>query len=263
MRCIYPSTSLLAGKVLIGGSFTTVNGLSQTNIARLNADGSLDTTFVASADGIIRAMAIQNDDSVLIAGEFSNVNGSPANRLARLSGTGAVDSSFASALFPGIGDSNSVAIQDDGRIIVVGQFLTANGLTRHPLHCVCCHGAVDPTINFGDEREWRYQRGRDSAGRSVCCAGRRIHPVHNDQSAPYLTRIYGGSVTGSGKFEFTSAYQVTEDGLQASSRCDAPAAPADRIRTAVAVSRSNSTPAGAAVRSQLHDGCHERILRAR
>ena len=39
---------------------------------------------------------------------------------------------------------------------------------------------------------------------------------YNGQSAPYLTRIYGGSVTGSGKFEFTSAaYQANENGLQA------------------------------------------------
>jgi Domain of unknown function (DUF5122) beta-propeller len=33
------------GKVLIGGAFTLVNGLPQTNVARLNPDGSLDGSF--------------------------------------------------------------------------------------------------------------------------------------------------------------------------------------------------------------------------
>ena len=33
------------GKVLIGGDFTTVNGTNRNGIARLNADGSLDSSF--------------------------------------------------------------------------------------------------------------------------------------------------------------------------------------------------------------------------
>ncbi len=33
------------GKVLIGGLFNTYNGVQQKGIARLNVDGSLDTTF--------------------------------------------------------------------------------------------------------------------------------------------------------------------------------------------------------------------------
>jgi hypothetical protein len=33
------------GKLLIGGRFTTVNGVGRTNIARLNEDGTLDTGF--------------------------------------------------------------------------------------------------------------------------------------------------------------------------------------------------------------------------
>ena len=33
------------GKVLIGGDFTTVDGVARAYIARMNADGSLDTAF--------------------------------------------------------------------------------------------------------------------------------------------------------------------------------------------------------------------------
>ena len=33
------------GKILIGGVFTTVLGVTRNNIARLNTDGTLDTAF--------------------------------------------------------------------------------------------------------------------------------------------------------------------------------------------------------------------------
>jgi hypothetical protein len=33
------------GKILVGGSFTSYNGVARNNIVRLNNDGTLDTTF--------------------------------------------------------------------------------------------------------------------------------------------------------------------------------------------------------------------------
>src|SRR5262245_33711030 len=45
-----PVVSLVAqpdGKLIVGGTFTTIHGQPRSRIARLNADGSLDTTFTA------------------------------------------------------------------------------------------------------------------------------------------------------------------------------------------------------------------------
>ena len=213
---VYPANSIYAGKVLIAGSFTTVNGINETNIARLNFDGSLDTNFVATTDGIIRALAIQNDDGVLLGGEFNNVNGTMANRLARLNSDGTVDTAFSSALTPGIGDTvNAIALQSDNRIVVAGQFLSANGLTRHHITRLLPSGAADPTINFGDGANGDINALAVEPDDQFIVIGGGF-TQYNDVPAPYLTRIYGGSITGSGKFEFTSAaYQANEDGLQA------------------------------------------------
>jgi uncharacterized delta-60 repeat protein len=214
---VYPTNSIYAGKVLIGGSFTTVNGQDQANIARLNADGSIDTNFVANADGIVRALAIQNDNAVVLGGEFSNVNGTAANHIARLNGTGAVDASFASAVVPGLSDNvNAIAIQDDNRIVVVGQFLTANGLTRHHITRLLPSGAPDTTINFGDGANGDINAvAIQPADQFIVIGGGFTQ--YNGHSAPYLTRLYGGSATGSGKFEFMApAFEVNEDGVQAS-----------------------------------------------
>ena len=41
------------GKILIGGTFTEVKGFSAAGLARLNADGTVDTTFGAGGRVII------------------------------------------------------------------------------------------------------------------------------------------------------------------------------------------------------------------
>ena len=60
------------GKVVIGGEFTSVDGAARNNIARLDSDGSLDTTFDPGAgvgsDGNVAALAVQTDGKVLIGG---------------------------------------------------------------------------------------------------------------------------------------------------------------------------------------------------
>ncbi len=57
------------GKLLISGSFATVNGVARPSLARLNADGTLDTTFMPAAGG--GPIALQEDGKILAtAGNF-------------------------------------------------------------------------------------------------------------------------------------------------------------------------------------------------
>jgi uncharacterized delta-60 repeat protein len=76
------------GKVIIGGNFTTVNGTNRNRIARLNANGSLDSSFNpgTGADGIVRSIALQSDGNVLLGGDFFTVNGVWRPYVARLYG---------------------------------------------------------------------------------------------------------------------------------------------------------------------------------
>ena len=80
------------GKVLIGGTFTTVLGQPRTNLARINADGSLDTTLVADTDGLVGAIVVQPDGAIVVGGSFSHIGGQARNHIARLDATGTVDS---------------------------------------------------------------------------------------------------------------------------------------------------------------------------
>ncbi len=60
------------GKVIIGGDFTFFNGASRNYIARLSADGSLDSTFDpgTSTNNVVRTTALQPDGKVVIGGNF-------------------------------------------------------------------------------------------------------------------------------------------------------------------------------------------------
>ena len=53
------------GKLVIGGQFATVRGVERHNLARLNADGTLDASFNPNANGAVRALVIQPDGKIV------------------------------------------------------------------------------------------------------------------------------------------------------------------------------------------------------
>lgn len=85
---IYSMLQLPNGKIFIAGDFTSYNGVPASHLARLLADGNIDTQFnpdAAGANATILAMAIQPDfKKLLIAGDFTSYNNTGRNRIARL-----------------------------------------------------------------------------------------------------------------------------------------------------------------------------------
>ena len=75
------------GKILIGGSFTSVLGVPRNNIARLNTDGTLDTAFNPNANDDVYSIAVQADGKILAGGDFTSIGGQTRNRIARLDAT--------------------------------------------------------------------------------------------------------------------------------------------------------------------------------
>ena len=132
------------GKVLVGGNFTTFNGTSRVRIARLNADGTLDTGFDPGTgpSTSVFAIAMQADGKILIGGNFTTFNGSARARMARLNSNGTLDATFD----PGIGPNSqveSILVQPNGKILVGGLFTTFNGGTRGGIVRLESSGALD------------------------------------------------------------------------------------------------------------------------
>jgi uncharacterized delta-60 repeat protein len=140
------------GKLLIGGSFSQVHGVKRLDIARLNADGTLDLSFDpgnATPSLEVQGIALQPDGKIIVTRvaplSMFPVSGFPpgAGRLTRLNSDGSLDQDFApshSISYDGIDDGSgnavnpgivhSVVIEPDGKIVAVGNFfriITAPG----------------------------------------------------------------------------------------------------------------------------------------
>jgi uncharacterized delta-60 repeat protein len=157
------------GKILIGGGFTSYNGVAINRIARLNGDGSLDATFAVGtgANDYVSNINVQSNGKILIAGSFFQYNGLAKNCIARLDTDGSIDASFT----PGTGANNAVwttAIQSDGKIIIGGDFTEYNGIARTRIARLNADGSLDLSFNPGTGFDNRvYSLGIQSDGKII------------------------------------------------------------------------------------------------
>jgi uncharacterized delta-60 repeat protein len=86
------------GRILIAGSFSDVNGTFTLGIARLQNDGSVDSSFQASGfvlESRIRALVIQDDGKIVMSGRFRLPGRfAPRGPLLRIDSNGALDTTF-------------------------------------------------------------------------------------------------------------------------------------------------------------------------
>ncbi len=151
-RYVYALALQSDGRIITGGSFTSVNGLGRTNVARLNPDGSTDPSLVASAYGSlasVQALVLQPDGRIVIGGFFSTVNGASRNRIARLNNNGSLDTSFLNGLSGGDQAVWTIAVQNDGKTLVGGWFETFNGASRKYFVRLNVNGTVDTSFLAG------------------------------------------------------------------------------------------------------------------
>lgn len=149
-QTVFKIVAQIDGKIIISGDFTTYNGVSRNRIARLNTDGSLDTTFDpgTGANGRIFPIAIQSNEKIIIGGDFTTVNSITRNRIAQLNSDGSLDTSFD----PGTGlnsGSNSIAVQLDGKIIIGGSFTAFNDISQNRITRLNADGSIDTSFNIG------------------------------------------------------------------------------------------------------------------
>ncbi|MES2437655.1 MAG: hypothetical protein V4584_01225 [Verrucomicrobiota bacterium] len=125
------------GKFLIGGSFNAVNGTACSNLARLNPDGSLDSTFQSATNGQITSLTLDSHGRVVIGGNFSQVNGAASGKVARLLANGATDPAFTSATG---GEVRTLAVGPDDGVIVA---------LRNQLIRLRSNGSLDTDFHVG------------------------------------------------------------------------------------------------------------------
>ncbi|HRN99382.1 MAG TPA: delta-60 repeat domain-containing protein, partial [Flavobacterium sp.] len=121
------------GKIVIGGYFTTYVGNSRPRIARLNVNGSLDSTFIVGTglNNYPLTMVAQPNGKILVGGAFTIYNGTTVNRLVRLNSDGSRDTGFTTG--SGLSDiAYWSAFQPDGKLLIGSAATTYNGNSSYP-----------------------------------------------------------------------------------------------------------------------------------
>lgn len=165
-------------RIVMTGAFMAINGLARPKIARLNSDGSVESlaTFNPGTGpagglygGAMECLAVQADGKIIIAGDLMSVDGQTRNGIARLNSDGSVESTSTFDIGTGVnggfmGGVNSLALQDDGGIVMGGFFTAVNGVIRGGMARLVNHTAVQQlgAVN-GSTVRWM----RDGSGPEV------------------------------------------------------------------------------------------------
>ena len=148
------------GKIVLGGGFTVVDGLTRKSVARLLTNGMLDVGFdacVATGGGNgATALALRNDGKILMSGNFTFSTGTERNGVALLGTNGDLDVTYAPE--PGV-DSGTIAYtlarRADGKVLLGGNFTSYHTVPRNGLVQLATNSAPDLSfdpgsgINFG------------------------------------------------------------------------------------------------------------------
>ena len=155
-------------QVLIGGTFDLIfNAVDETTIARdnialLNVDGTVDTSFNAGNinlngnNGSVNGILVQEDGQIVILGAFTSVGGVSRLQFARLNPNGSVEAGYNEDGFDANGaDIGGIQglfdglLQADGKLIVVGSinvnFQNAGSIVPNIIR-VNTDGTYDPTF---------------------------------------------------------------------------------------------------------------------
>ena len=140
------------GKILISGSFTNVNGIARRGLARLNGDGTLDTSYtltlgVGVGTPSATILAAPGGKQVL-TGYFTSIGSINVTNIARLNPDGSVDAGFVwPTSLPA--DVSRATVLTDGKLFVSGGFTNIGGLPKNGVARLNADGSVDTSFDAG------------------------------------------------------------------------------------------------------------------
>jgi uncharacterized delta-60 repeat protein len=150
LATVYTTSIQFDGDIIVGGQFTTYNGVTRNRLTRLSNDGSVDVAFnlAVGFNASVLTSAIQGDGKIIVGGVFTSFNNSALNRIARLNSDGTTDLTFnVGSGFTG--NVHAIALQPDGKAIVGGLFNSYNGSSVSNIVRLNQDGTIDLTFDTG------------------------------------------------------------------------------------------------------------------
>lgn len=180
------------GKIIIGGIFSNYNGTPRQRVARLNADGTLDSTFDPNLgpSAAVRDICIQPDGKIILVGEFATYNGTSSSRIVRLNTNGTIDNTFS----VGTGASGNIlscALQSDNKILIAGNFASFNGNSSNRLARLNTNGSFDSTFNVGSGAGGTVRKVFVLPNGNIMIGG--DFTTYNGTTRNRVARVFGGN----------------------------------------------------------------------
>ncbi len=140
------------GRILVGGSFETADGLPRRGLARLMPSGDLDRSFnpgTGVSGGVVHELSLQPDGRILVAGSFTEIDGHVRQGLARLHPDGRVDETLVCDVQSNgaAGSVFAVTLDARGGIVLGGDFDTAGSVPNVGLARLGADGFVDASFD--------------------------------------------------------------------------------------------------------------------
>lgn len=182
---IYSMVKLSGGKFMVAGSITAYNKRSTYNLARLNANGTLDSmvvdvinptpefplkaidtvsAFNGGSSSSITKIFPTTDDGIIAIGNFSThlkidyryssrenrrFDFSRVSNVMKLKADGSLDSAYSHQNLGASGFVFDGAQLADGKILLVGSFKTFNGVASNNMVVLNADGSVDKGFTIG------------------------------------------------------------------------------------------------------------------
>lgn len=146
---VFDIVPLPNGQVLIGGEFTAIGGQPRMGIARLNADGTLDDSFVVPLDyASIRKIVANPDGTVFIGGNFRwTPQVDSVRELALLSPSGNLARDF-DLRSPNFASTSNyiwdILVEPSGTILIGGSFYYLKNINTQGLARLDTFGNLEP-----------------------------------------------------------------------------------------------------------------------
>ena len=131
------------GKIIVGGSFGTINGYNFPRLARLNSDGTIDAGFTYKGVGITSTLGSPEDVKILSNGKLIIIG---AGFIEKVNQDGTVDSSFNTTfrndMYQGYSIQSAINMPNDKLLIVYKNLSQATKFIR-----INSDGSIDATFN--------------------------------------------------------------------------------------------------------------------